>query len=165
MQPKDIAKTANRRLYNKEDFLYLLVGKYSGNHGLIDVDFNAFEGHWLVKLFKLWTSHRIDQFVHRKTDEPGEPEGTTGIKADPEPDHSKGDYIVQSVHLSKDAFEDREHAEKWIAEHGYKHTKIDETPNEYRFRQASPDLIKTGHYRPRSIKIGTAGYLVVLYKD
>lgn len=82
MQPKDIFKTGNRRLYNKDDFLYLLIGKYSGNHGLIDVDFRAFEGSWFHVLFKLWTAHRIDQFVEHKTDEEPLEEGTAGTRRD-----------------------------------------------------------------------------------
>lgn len=82
MQPKDIFKTGNRRLYNKDDFLYLLVGKYSGNHGLIDIDFKAFEGNWFQVLFKLWTAHRIDQFVHKETEEKPMEEGTAGTRRD-----------------------------------------------------------------------------------
>jgi hypothetical protein len=177
IQPKDITKTSNRRLYNKDDFLYLLVGKYSGNHGLIDVDFKAFEGHWLVKLFKLWTAHRIDQFVHRKTDEPAEPEGTTGVrkpdpkkkkekkKDEPKEDPPKKEGIVQSVIIEKSAMPDIDEAKAWVRSKGYKVVKVDETPNTFRFRQIDPSVMRTGKYIDRMVKLGDVGYLNMLYED
>jgi hypothetical protein len=186
MQPKDIFKTANRRLYNKDDFLYLLVGKYSGNHGLTEVDFNAFEGAWFQVLFKLWTAHRIDQFVENKTNEKPMEEGTAGTrkqkkeaesesdedkpklksvrkkKADPKPMH-RG--IVQSVIVKKEAFPDIDDARAWVRSQGYKSAKVDDTPNTYRFRQIDPSVMRTGKYIDRMIDLGDIGYLNTLYED
>jgi hypothetical protein len=106
-----------------------------------------------MNILKSYYAHKIEEFVPKDETKKEHKE------------HQKGDdYLVQSVHLSKDHFEDVEHAKRWMAEHNYKHTDVDETPNEYRFRQMSPKLAETGHYRPKSVKIGDAGYLIVLYK-
>jgi len=208
IQPKDLYKTANRRLYNKDDFLYLLIGKYSGNHGLIDLDFKAFEGSWLEVLFKLWTSHQIQQFVDNKTDEPRMEEGTAGTRkksiprkmqdSDSESDEEKpkrpmprmmedndngkpmlmkkkkpvkpkinvGHGIVQSVVIKKEAYPDIDDARVWVRSHGYKVSKVDETPNTFRFRQLDPNIMKTGKYIDRMIDLDNGiGYLNMLYED
>lgn len=203
IQPKDLFKTANRRLYNKDDFLYLLIGKYSGNHGLIDLDFKAFEGSWLEVLFKLWTAHKIEQFVENKTDEPRMEEGTAGtrkeVESDSESDKEEkpklkavrkkpatrkpsepipsapkpsgpklnvGRGIVQSVVIKKEAFPDIDDARVWVRSHGYKVSKVDETPNTFRFRQLDPNIMKTGKYVDRMIDLDDGvGYLNMLYED
>lgn len=187
IQPKDVFKTGNRRLYNKDDFLYLLIGRYSGNHGLIDVDFHAFEGHTFQTLFKLWTAHKIDQFVENKTDEKGLPEGTAGTRKekkepesesdeeDPKPKrkiaHKKADPkpmdrgIVQSVIVKKEAYPDLEDARYWVKSQGYKVTKVDETPNTFRFRQIDPSIMRTDKYVDRMVHLGHIGFLNVLYED
>lgn len=198
IQPKDLFKTANRRLYNKDDFLYLLIGKYSGNHGLIDLDFKAFEGSWLEVLFKLWTAHKIEQFVEHKTDEPRMEEGTAGtrkeVESDSESDKEEkpklkavrkkptarkpsapkpsapklnvGRGIVQSVVIKKEAFPDIDDARVWVRSHGYKVSKVDETPNTFRFRQLDPNIMKTGKYVDRMIDLDDGiGYLNMLYED
>ena len=155
IQPKDIFKTANRRLYNKDDFLYLLIGKYSGNHALTNVDFNAFEGSWLHVLFKLWTAHKIDQFVHHDTDEKPMEEGTAGTPRS---------YMIQSVVLDKSAFPTLESAKEWASLHKYKTDKHDETIHTWRFRQVSPDIFKTGMYEAKTIQLKDVGNLIVAYK-
>jgi hypothetical protein len=197
IQPKDLFKTANRRLYNKDDFLYLLIGKYSGNHGLIDLDFKAFEGSWLEVLFKLWTAHKIEQFVENKTDEPRMEEGTAGtrkeVESDSESDKEEkpmlmkkkkpsapkpsapkpsapkinvGRGIVQSVVIKKEAYPDIDDARVWVRSHGYKVSKVDETPNTFRFRQLDPNIMKTGKYVDRMIDLDNGiGYLNMLYED
>ena len=178
MQPKDIFKTANRRLYNKDDFLYLLIGKYSGNHGLIDVDFKAFEGSWFDTLFKLWTAHKIEQFVEHETDETPMEEGTAGtqkksvlmrkkkpVAPKPKDEPRVGRGIVQSVVIKKEAFPDIDDARAWVRSKGYKVSKIDETPNTYRFRQLDPAIMRTGKYVDRMIDLSDVGYLNMLYED
>jgi hypothetical protein len=188
MQPKDIHKTANRRLYNKDDFLYLLIGKYSGNHGLTEIDFHAFEGNWFNTLFKLWTAHMIDQFVEHETKEKGLEEGTAGTRKekkeaesesdeeDPKPSRKKtnkpkskpmhvGRGIVQSVIVKKEAFPDLDDAKAWVRSQGYKTAKVDDTPHTYRFRQLDPNIMRTGKYIDRMIDLGDVGFLNVLYED
>ena len=188
MQPKDISKTANRRLYNKDDFLYLLIGKYSGNHGLTEVDFNAFEGSWFQVLFKLWTAHRIDQFVENKTNDKPMAEGTAGTRkaeSDSESDEEKPKLksvrkkkvmakpkkvnvpggIVQSVIVKKEAFPDIDDARAWVRSQGYKSAKVDDTPHTYRFRQIDPSVMRTGKYIDRMVDLGDIGYLNMLYED
>lgn len=173
MQPKDISKTANRRLYNKDDFLYLLIGKYSGNHGIVDIDFHAFEGAWFQVLFKLWTAHKIEQFIHHESAEKGMEEGTAGTrkpiqrkrkaKAEPEQKHEGG--IVQSVVVEKAAFPDIDDARAWVRSQGYKSSGVDETPNTYRFRQINPRIMQTGKYIDRMVKLGDIGFLNMLYEN
>lgn len=175
IMPKDVFKTANRRLYNQDDFLYLLIGKYSGNHGLIDVDFKAFEGSWLEVLFKLWTAHKIDQFIDNKTDEKPMEEGTAGTRRDKDgneevllkkkklPVAPKG--IVQSVIVKKEAYPDIDDARAWVRSQGYKVSKVDETPNTYRFRQLDPAIMRTGKYIDRMVAVGDIAHLNMLYED
>lgn len=170
IQPKDIFKTANRRLYNKDDFLYLLIGKYSGNHGLIDVDFGAFEGSWIETLFKLWTAHKIDQFIEHKTDETPMEEGTAGTRKEPVLQKKKlpvapKSGLVQSVIIKKEAYPDIDDARAWVRSHGYKVSKVDDTPNAYRFRQLDPSIMRTGKYIDRMVPMGDVGYLNMLYED
>ena len=147
IQIKDISKTANKRYYNKHDFLYKLIGMHSANHHVVNsswLEHYVYSLRFLDIMNSLY-AHKIERFI--------------------EPEHESGsNYIVQSVHLSKDKFEDVHHAKQWIQEHGYKHQSVDETPNEYRFRQVSPKLIETGHYRVKSVKIGDKGDLIIMYR-
>ena len=163
IQPKDLFKTGNRRLYNKDDFLYRLIGKFSGNHGLVDIDFNAFEGRWFEVLFKLWTSHKIDQFIENRTDEPGMEEGTAGTRKPLLQNKQNG--LVQSVIVLKEAYPDKDDAKAWVHHKGYKTAKVDETPETYRFRQLDPNIMRTGKYKDRMVKIGKIGYLNMLYEE
>jgi hypothetical protein len=168
MQPKDISKTANRRLYNKDDFLYLLVGKYSGNHGIVDIDFHAFEGAWFQVLFKLWTAHKIEQFIHHESAEKGMEEGPAGTRKPIQRKRkAKADEggIVQSVVVEKAAFPDIDDARAWVRSQGYKSSGVDETPNTYRFRQINPRIMQTGKYIDRMVKLGDIGFLNMLYEN
>lgn len=195
MQPKDIFKTGNRRLYNKDDFLYLLIGKYSGNHGLVDIDFKAFEGNWFQVLFKLWTAHKIDQFVHKETDEKPMEEGTAGTRREPpskkkkeesdsesdeekpklqkkkklpvspKPKQEQARGIVQSVIVKKEAYPDIDDARAWVRSQGYSVSKVDETPHTYRFRQIDPSIMRTGKYIDRMVAVGDVAYLNMLYEE
>lgn len=182
IQMKDLKNSGNQRYYNRHDFLYKLVGRYASNvHVFNSTAFDkiVYAANFL-NLIKSYLDHNITQFEERKDYEEKkkkeEPESESeeeeekpkpSSHRDERPTHqqeAKGDYIVQSIHLSKSKFEDADDARMWAAEHGYRHSKLDETPHEYRFRQVSPDLIKTGHYRPRSVQIGDKGYMIVLYK-
>lgn len=71
--------------------------------------------------------------------------------------------IVQSVILKRSHFTLAE-AKMWAAKEGYKHNKVDITPHTFRFRQVSPDIVKTG-YRPRMVRIGDIGYLLIFYQE
>jgi hypothetical protein len=71
--------------------------------------------------------------------------------------------IVQSVILKRSHFTLRE-AKEWVAKEGYKHSKVDITPHTFRFRQVSPELVKTG-YRPRMVKLGDMGYVLIFYPE
>jgi hypothetical protein len=142
VEPKYLSNEKNERYYNPEDFLYMLIGKYASNVHLTKPFHPPLEpGINLPYLFRLWTAHRIQQFV-------GEEQGS---------------HLVQSVVLNKDKF-DKDEAKAWIQNHGYRHSAIDETPNTYRFRQINPDIIKSGHYHPKMVKIGDKGHMLVLYK-
>lgn len=151
-----INNTGNKRIYNRNDFLYKLIGQFASNTHVVNNDlFSRIESSLrFFDILKSLYEHNSKQFIDKKQE---------NIRPRMVEDLDD-DYLVQSVHLSKEHFEDIEHAKKWIAEHHYKHQDVDETPNEYRFRQMSPKLVETGHYRPKSVKIGDAGYLIVLYK-
>jgi hypothetical protein len=69
--------------------------------------------------------------------------------------------IVQSVILKRSHFTLSE-AKAWIEKEGYKHTKVDITPQTFRFRQISPELVKMG-YRARMVSMGDIGYLLIFY--
>lgn len=68
--------------------------------------------------------------------------------------------LVQSVILHRDMFTPQE-ALEWIRQHGYKDTKIDITPQYYRFRQINPAALM--FYRLRTIPLGMSGKLIVAY--
>jgi hypothetical protein len=175
IQIKDIHNSGNTRYYNRNDFIYKTLGMYASNAHTINNTFFDKVDYALgfTSIIKSFLAHNLDQF-----EKPHQAEKVKAVKkdhpekkaynedSDHESDDEKADhYHVQSVHLSKEYFEDLEHAKHWIAEHKYKVSDVDETPNEYRFRQMSPKLIETGHYRPKSVKIGDGmGYLIVLYK-
>ena len=69
-------------------------------------------------------------------------------------------YTVQSVLLKRDKFSKGE-AFKWVRDHGYKASKVDVTPQYFRFRQVPvSDAIGV---RYRAIPLGNDGYLNMLY--
>lgn len=164
IQLKDLHNSGNTRYYNRNDFIYKTIGMYASNVHTINNSFFDKVDYALgfVNIIKSYLAHNLEQFEKPHSVQSKKPEKEHESVKHEEDDPS---YLVQSVHLSKDHFEDVEHAKQWIAEHHYKHQSVDETPNEYRFRQMSPKLVETGHYRPKSIKIGDAGYLIVLYKS
>ena len=65
--------------------------------------------------------------------------------------------ILKKSHFSK------QQAIEWIYKHDYNVTHSDETLNEYRFRLISSDILNTGYYKERIIKLEDIGYLIVLY--
>jgi len=73
--------------------------------------------------------------------------------------------IVQSVIFHKDKHTIKD-AKKWLKEHKYKHPKIDDTDNTYRFRQINPSTIKKKGYTIYKNKpLGNSGIiLVIAYK-
>lgn len=144
VEPKYLDNNYNTRYYNKNDFIYKLIGRFASNVKIWDEKpFNVID-HLLDYsiIYKTLSDHSIDQFI------------------DPEKEKH---HIVQSVILHKSMFPTIEEARDWTAIHGYRTSQSDETPNEYRFRQASPELLKTGKYMERTIKLGEKGYLGILY--
>jgi len=73
--------------------------------------------------------------------------------------------IVQSVIFHKDKHTIKD-AKKWLKEHKYKHPKIDDTDNTYRFRQINPSTIeKKGYTIYKNKPLGDSGIiLVIAYK-
>ena len=170
VMPRDLRNTGNSRYYNPNDFLYLLIGRYASNVHVIGThwDFTyAYANGQLPNLFSFWTSHRLEGFI--KDYKPKLPFQLTNVKAESSDGTTRApsgkDYKVQSVVLHKSAFANVEQASHWLKRHGYKHTGIDETPDDYRFRQMDPAIFKTGRYSPSSIKLGNEGYLIVGYEE
>ena len=145
VQPKDIRNNGNERYYNPNDFLYLLIGRYTSHHHVVGTNWSLPIPQFT--LFSMWTFHRIQNFI-----------------PDYEPVEKPSEHKVQAVHLKKSQFKSIADATEWIRKHQYKPIHVDETPNEYRFRLLDPSIIKTNHYEVKEIKIGDLGYLVVLYK-
>ena len=145
IQPKDLRNSHNQRYYNSNDFLYLLIGRYASNTHITQSPLQ-FVNLNMPNLFSLWTSHRLEQFIHGY-----------------ESKQKTSDYVVQSVVLHKSAFESRTRATEWILQHKYKVGHVEETYDDYRFRQVSPDVAKAGH-EARNISLGAVGHLVVLYE-
>jgi hypothetical protein len=69
-------------------------------------------------------------------------------------------YVVQSVQLSRDKYS-KDEAFAWIRKHGYKASKVDATPNYFRFRQMDPALLRFGRFR--TVELGDDGYLTIYY--
>ena len=168
IQPMDVRNSNNTRYYTKGDFLYLLIGRYASHVHVLQNEFDFHEGDVNYPIiFNLWTAHRIQRFIHDYTPELEFQikEKQEHIKEELDTEHVElpDEHLVQSVVLHKSHF-NKDEAVEWIHNHEYKHDFVDETPNEYRFRQINPSIIKTGHYRVRNIPIGDEGFLVMLYK-
>jgi hypothetical protein len=166
VMPRDLRNTGNERYYNPNDFLYLLIGRYASHIHVIGTKFDftmATANAQLPSVYSFWTHHAISKFVKdytiRLPFQKGESSHEESTRAP-----SGKDYVVQSVVLHKEKFPTREDAIHWVARHGYKHTSVDETLHEYRFRQMDPDIFKM-KYSPHSIKLGEDGFLVVGYED
>ncbi len=69
---------------------------------------------------------------------------------------------VQSVICSKKVFESAGAARKWITDHGFHATKLDETETSYRFRQRDPDEFKDGSLRTIELTRGVKAVIGVL---
>jgi len=171
VMPRDLHNSGNQRYYNPNDFLYLLIGRYASNIHVTGTKFDfalAITNAHLPNLFSFWTSHALSKFIKDYTIRlPFQKDGKTHkehlgehVRAP-----SGRDYIVQSVVLHKSKFATRQQATNWIVRHGYKHTGIDETLHEYRFRQIDPNVFKTGQFKPNTIKLGEYGFLIVGYED
>lgn len=52
-------------------------------------------------------------------------------------------FVIQSVILSKDRFKTKDAAIKWVGDHKFRHDKIDETDQSFRFRQREPSDFST----------------------
>lgn len=158
-----LRNSGNQRYYNPTDFLYNLLGQFASNvHMVKAIPSSSRQGLNMEYLFHLLISHKLEQFIENDNKE---------VHKEPHKDdltHKDGaltqDHLVQSVILDKSKFHGVQEAKMWIMKHGYKHTSVDETPNTYRFRQVHPDIIKTGHYQAKMVKIGDVGHLLVLYK-
>ena len=75
-------------------------------------------------------------------------------------------YIIQSVIINKNKL-DLPHAINWVIHHNHKVYKIDETENEYRFRQKNPQSIeKLGYTKYRTLTIDPKNDIkyIVVYK-
>ena len=148
-----LRNSGNKRIYNKRDPLYELIGKYASNvsvvsRGLID---EIESENTILNLVRNYYAHKMEQFVKEDDDEPMEDKSNS--------------YIIQSVVLHKSKFPTIDDAISWAGLHHYKTDKHDETPNEWRFRQVDPSIFKTGIYKARSVKLENVGFLVVAYKD
>ena len=153
-----IHNTGNVRYYNRNDFLYKLIGQYASNVKTLHNDYfsKLSDGLNFFNVAKSYYEHNVEQFVNKEEME--EPEEVKDIE------HSPKAYLIQSVVLHKSAFPTLEKAKEWASLHKYKTTKHDETPNEYRFRQLSPDIFKFGHYEAKTVPLKDIGNLVVGYK-
>lgn len=152
-----IHNSGNVRYYNRNDFLYKLIGQYASNVKTLhnDIFSRISAGLDFFNIAKSYYEHKVEQFVDK---EEMEPETVKDI------DNSPKSYIIQSVVLHKTAFPTLEKAKEWASLHKYKTTKHDETPNEYRFRQVSPNIFNTGHYEAKTVSLKDIGNLVVAYK-
>ena len=58
-------------------------------------------------------------------------------------------------------------ATEWIVRHKYKHSKVSESPDEYRFQQLDPKIHHTGLFDKKEMKLTEngkeIGYVVVMY--
>lgn len=162
--------TKNKRLYNRNDFLYKLIGMYASNTHTINNDLfsKVSAGINFFNIAKSYYEHNLDQFIDKEQEKPQKAkaeERAKGLIGEPsEEDVSPRSYIIQSVVLDKSTFPTVDKAKEWASLHKYKTEKYDETPNEWRFRQVSPDIFKTGMYEAKTISLKDTGNLVVAYK-
>lgn len=163
-----LKSTKNKRLYNRHDFLYKLIGMYADNVHTINND--AFSkisaGLNFFNIAKSYYEHNLSQFIDKEQEkikkEAPQPKDLIGEPSEEDP--SPRSYIIQSVVLDKSIFPTLEKAREWASLHKYKNDKYDETLNEWRFRQVSPDIFRTGIYEAKTIPLKDTGNLVVAYK-
>ncbi len=65
---------------------------------------------------------------------------------------------VQSLILKKPKF-NRSSAKKWASNHGFKHSKVDETKTSFRFRQFPPNNCKPSSFRTKSLTTGVSAVI------
>jgi len=151
--------TGNKRIYNRNDFLYKLIGQFASNTHIVNNDlFSLIEG--TLRYFDILKSlyeHNNKQFIEKEklTKE-------DVVKIEPKESNS---YLIQSVVLDKEKFPTLEKAKEWASAHKYKTDKHDETLNEWRFRQVSPSIFTAGLYTPKTVKLDDVGNLIVAYKS
>lgn len=154
--------TGNKRIYNRNDFLYKLIGQFASNTHIVNNDlFSRIE--MAVRYFDILKSlyeHNNKQFIDK--DQEKLPNGSAKHI---EPKDETNSYIIQSVVLHKEKFPTLEKAKEWASAHKYKTDKHDETLNEWRFRQVSPMIFNTGHYTAKTVKLEDIGFLVIAYKS
>lgn len=61
---------------------------------------------------------------------------------------------IQSLALSKRRFPTVQEARRWVRTHGFEAPKVDETPNEWRFRQVDPSFFHPDSFRSIELKPG-----------
>jgi phage-related protein (TIGR01555 family) len=76
--------------------------------------------------------------------------------AAPLPARADAATTVQSVILSKSEFADPSKAAAWIAAHNFSNSGIDETPENYRFRQRPPEEFEDGSFRTIELRPGVS---------
>lgn len=173
--------SGNKRLYNRHDFLYKLIGLHASNVHTINND--AFSkisaGLNFFNIAKSYYEHNLSQFIDKEKEKikrpktvgederaavsPGQVRESNQVRESEEPSKQRS-YIIQSVVLDKEAFPTLDKAKTWAAQHNYKTSKHDETTNSWRFRQVSPEIFKTNQYEAKTIPLKDTGNLIVAYK-
>lgn len=164
-----LKNSGNKRIYNRHDFLYKLIGLHASN---VHITNNTMWDKFVMtvtflNILKSLYEHSHSQFVEKEKNKNADKidEEIEEVRPTLQPTTShQNSYIIQTLVLHKSKFPTAESAREWAVAHKYKANKMDETINEYRFRQASPELTKTGMYHERMLPVGDIGYLGVLYK-
>lgn len=160
----------NKRMYNRNDFLYKMIGMYASNVHTTQNDFfsKVSAGVNFFNVALSYYTHNLGQFINKDQEkiEKGKEETKKETKIDTpsEEDPSPRSYIIQSVVLDKEHFPTVEKAREWASAHKYKTYKYDETLHTWRFRQVSPNIFKTGMYEAKTIPLKGVGNLIVAYK-
>jgi hypothetical protein len=151
--------TGNKRIYNRNDFLYKLIGQFASNTHIVNNDlFSRIEG--TLRYFDILKSlyeHNNKQFIEKE-----KLSKEDVVKIEPKEPNS---YLIQSVVLDKEKFPTLEKAKEWASAHKYKTDKHDETLNEWRFRQVSPSIFTGGLYTAKTVKLDDIGNLIIAYKS
>jgi hypothetical protein len=151
--------TGNKRIYNRNDFLYKLIGQFASNTHIVNNDlFSRIEG--TLRYFDILKSlyeHNNKQFIEKE-----KLSKEDVVKIEPKESNS---YLIQSVVLDKEKFPTLEKAKEWASAHKYKTDKHDETLNEWRFRQVSPSIFTGGIYTAKTVKLDDIGNLIIAYKS
>lgn len=160
--------SGNKRIYNRHDFLYKLVGQFASNTHITNNDsFSRFE--MAVRFFDILKSlyeHNNTQFIDKDQEKIPRDKPRRIEDFDKEMNSNESNsYFIQSVVLHKEKFPTLEKAKEWASAHKYKIDKHDETLNEWRFRQVSPAIFASGIYTAKTVKLDDVGNLIVAYKS